>query len=62
MQEALKAYHDPSETEITSLRIAASVFDVSYTTLYGREQGVKPLSENGGHNTRLNKAQEMSLI
>jgi hypothetical protein len=62
IQEALKAYHDPSETEITSLRIAASVFDVSYTTLYGREQGAKPLSENGGHNTRLNEAQEMSLI
>jgi hypothetical protein len=62
IQEALKAYHDLSETEITSLRIAADIFDVSYMTLYGREQGAKPLSENRGHNTRLNKAQEISLI
>ena len=37
MREALKAYHDPSETEITSLRIAAGVFNVSYMTLYERE-------------------------
>ncbi|PMD64305.1 uncharacterized protein K444DRAFT_609106, partial [Hyaloscypha bicolor E] len=60
--EALKAYYNLSETEITSLRIIAGVFNISYMTLYGREQGAKPLSENRGHNTRLNKAQKMSLI
>jgi hypothetical protein len=62
MREALKVYYNLSETEITSLQIAAGIFDISYTTLYRREQGAKPLSENGGYNIYLNKAQEMSLI
>jgi hypothetical protein len=62
IQEALKAYHNLSETEITSFPIIAGIFNVSYTTLYRREQGAKPLSENEGYNTCLNKAQEMSLI
>jgi hypothetical protein len=62
ISEALKAYHDPKETDITNLRTASIVFDVSYSTLWDRNHGTKPLSENGGHNTRLNEAQEASLI
>jgi response regulator RpfG family c-di-GMP phosphodiesterase len=62
IREALKAYYNLSETEITSLQIAAGIFNISYITLYRREQEAKPLSENRGHNTHLNKAQEMSLI
>ncbi|KAE9363211.1 hypothetical protein N431DRAFT_357626, partial [Stipitochalara longipes BDJ] len=62
IKEALKAYHDLANIEITNLCLAASVFNVSYSILYSRDHGVKPLSENRGHNTRLNKAQEISLI
>jgi hypothetical protein len=56
ISEALKAYHDPKETDITNLCIAFIVFDVSYSILWNRDHGAKALSENRGHNTRLNEA------
>jgi len=62
IKEALKAYWDDAEPEIKSLRVAAGVFDLSYSTLYDRSKGGKPLSENGGHNNLLTEAQEASLI
>jgi hypothetical protein len=62
IQEALKVYYKLSKTEITSLRIIAGIFNISYMTLYKREQGAKPLSENRGYNIYLNKAQKISLI
>ena len=62
IKEALKAYHNANESEISSLRIAGIVFDIPYSTLRDRNQGSRSLAENGGHNTRLNEAQEMSLI
>ena len=62
IEEAIKAYHNPAEKEISSLRVAGYVFNIPYSTLYGREKGARNLSHNGGHNTRLNEAQEMSLI
>ncbi|KAL5325264.1 hypothetical protein ACEPPN_006388 [Leptodophora sp. 'Broadleaf-Isolate-01'] len=68
IQAALEAYENPDDTEITSLRIAAGVFNgVSYSTLNHRYKkrdlgGSKTLAENGGHNKKLNEAQEASLI
>ena len=62
IKEAIRAWKDPAETEITNLRTSASIFDVPYSTCFDRYKGSKPLSENGGHNTRLNEAQEASLI
>jgi hypothetical protein len=60
--EALKAYHDPEQPDISSMRIAACVFDIPYSTLNDRNKGANTLSENGGRNSRLNEAQEASLI
>ena len=66
IQAALEAYKNPDNTEITSLRIAASVFSrVSYSTLnhrYKKRDSSKTLAKNSGHNKKLNKAQEASLI
>jgi hypothetical protein len=62
IKEALKAYHNPDEFEISSLRIAGMVFDIPFSTLRDRNEGRRSLAGNGGHNTRLNEAQEMSLI
>ena len=66
IQAALEAYENPDDTDITSLRIAAGVFSgVSYSTLnhrYKKRDSSKNLAENGGHNKKLNKAQEASLI
>ena len=64
----MEVYKNPDDTEITSLRIAASVFNrVSYSTLnhwYKKKDlgGLKTLAENGGYNKKLNEAQEASLI
>ncbi len=60
--EALKAYHDPDDEDITTLPAAARAFGVPRSTLWNRDHGTKSLSENGGHNTRLNEAQEALLI
>ena len=66
IQAALEAYENPDDTDITSLRIAAGVFGgVSYSTLnhrYKKRDSSKNLAENGGHNKKLNEAQEASLI
>ena len=66
IQAALEAYHDPDDTDITSLRIAAGVFDgVAYSTLRDRNQSAVPtknLADNGGYNKKLNEAQETALI
>lgn len=61
MTEALKAYYDPKQPDISNLRIAACVFDVSYSTLNDRNHGANTLSENGGSNSRLNEAQEAGI-
>ena len=47
IKEALKAYHNPDESEISSLRIAGIVFDIPYSTLRDRNQGSRSLAENG---------------
>ncbi|KAL5325056.1 hypothetical protein ACEPPN_006178 [Leptodophora sp. 'Broadleaf-Isolate-01'] len=66
IQATLEAYENPDDTDITSLRIAAGVFSrVSYSTLnhrYKKRDSSKNLAENGGHNKKLNEAQEASLI
>jgi hypothetical protein len=56
MKEALKAYYNLANIDITNLHIATAIFNVSYSTLYSRGHGIKPLSKNRGYNTRLNKA------
>jgi len=56
IKEAIRAWKDPAETEITNLRTSASIFDVPYSTCFDRYKGSMPLSENRGHNTRLNEA------
>ena len=65
VQATLEAYHNPNDTDITSLRIAAGVFDIPYSTLNHRNNqrdSTKTLAENGGHNKKLNEAQEAALI
>ncbi|KAL5329502.1 hypothetical protein ACEPPN_003016 [Leptodophora sp. 'Broadleaf-Isolate-01'] len=66
IQAALAAYENLEDTDITSLRIAAGVFrGVSYSTLnsrYKKSDSSKTLAKNGGHNKKLNKAQEAFLI
>ncbi|KAL5314466.1 hypothetical protein ACEPPN_017106 [Leptodophora sp. 'Broadleaf-Isolate-01'] len=66
IQATLAAYKNPDNTDITSLRIAASVFrGISYSTLnsrYKKSDSLKTLAKNGGHNKKLNEAQEASLI
>ncbi|KAE8454369.1 hypothetical protein EG329_005294 [Mollisiaceae sp. DMI_Dod_QoI] len=60
--EALKAYHNPDNEDITTLPAVARAFGVPRLTLWNRNHGTKSLSENSGHNTRLNEAQEALLI
>src|SRR5271168_3212789 len=62
IKEALNAYHDPKDEDISSLEKASSIFDVPPKTLWNRDHGTESLAENGGHNTKLNEAQEATLI
>jgi hypothetical protein len=62
IKKALKAYHNLNEFEISSLQIAGMVFDIPFSTLRDRNEGRRSFAGNGGHNTRLNEVQEMSLI
>ena len=39
IKEALKAYHNPDKSEISSLHIASIVFDIPYSILRDRNQG-----------------------
>jgi hypothetical protein len=56
IKEALKAYHNPDEFEISSLQITGMVFNIPFSTLQDRNEGRRSLAGNGGHNTRLNEA------
>ncbi|RKF74338.1 hypothetical protein GcC1_085030 [Golovinomyces cichoracearum] len=62
IREAISAYNDPLQDEISSLRIAAGVMDVPYSTLRDRYTGHNTLADNGGHNGLLDEAQEATLI
>ena len=62
----MNAYRNPKDIEITSLHVVIGVFDgVSYSTLnyrFKKGDDTRTLANNGGHNIKLNKAQEASLI
>lgn len=63
LKEALIALYDPEQTQIKSLRKAARVFNVTYSTLWGRKHATQDtLAKNGGHNRLLNEPQEAVLI
>ena len=62
IQEAISAYDDPTQYEISSLRIAAGVTEIPYSTLQRRYNGRSTLADNGGHNSLLDEAQEATLI
>ncbi|RKF80424.1 hypothetical protein GcM1_193027 [Golovinomyces cichoracearum] len=56
------AYDDPLQDEISSLRIAARVMDVSHSTLRDMYTGHNTLAGNGGTNGLIDEAQEATLI
>lgn len=60
--EALRAFHNTKNDDITNLTIAASVYDVPYGTLYDRYRGARSTADNGGGNKRINEAEEGLLI
>ncbi|RKF79697.1 hypothetical protein GcC1_044022 [Golovinomyces cichoracearum] len=58
IREAISAYDDPLQDEISSLRIAARVMGVPYSTMRDRYTGHITLAGNGGHYGLLDEAQE----
>ncbi|KAE8442623.1 hypothetical protein EG329_002980 [Mollisiaceae sp. DMI_Dod_QoI] len=62
MPKPLKAYHNSNDEDITTLSKASKAFEVPRITLWNREHRTESLSKNGGHNARLNEAQDANLI
>ncbi|CAG8976347.1 hypothetical protein HYALB_00006119 [Hymenoscyphus albidus] len=60
--EAIRAYRDPENTDITTLEIAVGVYNILYSTMGHRKKGRRTIANNGGHNRRLNEAAESTLI
>lgn len=59
---ALAAIEDPDDVDTDSFRVASIIFDVPAKTLWNRAHGINPLANNGGHNCRIDEAQESTLI